>query len=193
MSRRDWKACGRRNEQRWKSTFARFVRAYGVDRLARGLNIGPTAIYQWIWGRTAPYPVHAVIIQRLARESGVELTIDEIYRHSFDLRGGEGEAGAPSVYRARHASREGSTSTSVAPRSITASELRLHLVPATPRSSSVSRVKPSIKPEDAPAICLVEERESAEERESPAPSFLDKRDRRELLRTRVRVRDMMLS
>jgi hypothetical protein len=71
---------------RWKSKFARFVMAYGVERLARGLEIDPSAIYHWIRGATAPRRVHAAIIQRLAREAGVKLTLDQIYQHSSDLQ-----------------------------------------------------------------------------------------------------------
>ena len=81
---------------RWKSKFARFVMAYGVDRLAKGLDILPSAIYHWIRGATAPRPAHAAIIQRLARASGVKLTLDQIYRHSRDLRAGERESGPTS-------------------------------------------------------------------------------------------------
>ncbi len=70
----------------WKSTFARFIRSYGVVTLAAELEIRPSAIYHWIRGATAPRPVHAETIQRLARESGIKLTFDQIYQHSRDLR-----------------------------------------------------------------------------------------------------------
>jgi hypothetical protein len=71
---------------RWKSKFARFVRSYGVEVLAAGLEIRPSAIYHWIRGATAPRPAHAEIIQRLARERGSRLTLDQIYGHSREVR-----------------------------------------------------------------------------------------------------------
>jgi hypothetical protein len=70
----------------WKSRFAHFIESYGATRLAAALDIRPSAIYHWIRGATTPRPVHATIIQRLARESGVKLTFDQIYGHSRDLR-----------------------------------------------------------------------------------------------------------
>jgi len=75
-----------RDERLWSSRFARFVTGYGVTRLAKRLEIRTSAIYHWIRGATAPKPVHAAIIQRLARESGARLTFDQIYRHAHDLR-----------------------------------------------------------------------------------------------------------
>jgi hypothetical protein len=70
---------------RWKSKFARFVLAYGVARLATELQIRPGAVYQWIRGITAPRRGYAAIVQRLAHESGVKLTLDQIYGHSSEL------------------------------------------------------------------------------------------------------------
>jgi hypothetical protein len=85
-----------RISKRWRSKFARFLRAYGVARLAKELDIRPSAIYHWIGGATVPRPAHAAIIQRLAREARVKLTLDHIYQHSRDLRVRERETGAPS-------------------------------------------------------------------------------------------------
>jgi hypothetical protein len=73
-------------ERYWKSEFARFVKSYGVVKLAKQLRILPSAIYHWIQGDTAPRPVHAEIIQRLARERGARLTMDQIYGHFLSLR-----------------------------------------------------------------------------------------------------------
>ena len=75
--------------KRWKSKFARFVRSYGVEPLAAGLDVRPSAIYHWIRGATAPRPAHAAVIQRLARECGSRLTMDEIYGHSRTVRANE--------------------------------------------------------------------------------------------------------
>jgi hypothetical protein len=76
-------------ERYWKSKFARFVKSYGVDGLATRLDVLPSAVYHWIRGSTAPRPVHAEIIQRLARESGTRLTMDQIYGHFLALRAPE--------------------------------------------------------------------------------------------------------
>jgi hypothetical protein len=73
-------------ERYWKSKFARFVKSYGVDSLAMQLDVHPSAIYHWIRGATTPRPVHAAIIQRLARERGSRLTMDQIYGHSRAVR-----------------------------------------------------------------------------------------------------------
>ena len=75
-----------RVRDRWKSKFARFVTTYGSARMAKHLEIHPTAIYQWIRGSTRPKPEHATTIQSLARERGIRLTLDEIYGHARDLR-----------------------------------------------------------------------------------------------------------
>jgi len=73
----------RRESKRWTSKFARFVLGYGVARLATQMEIRPSAIYQWIRGSVGPRRGHARIIQDLARESGVRLTLDQIYDHSL--------------------------------------------------------------------------------------------------------------
>jgi hypothetical protein len=73
-------------ESFWESEFARFVRSYGVDLMAQRLEIKPSAIYHWIRGSTAPRPVHAWTIQRLARERGAMLTMDQIYGHFLSMR-----------------------------------------------------------------------------------------------------------
>jgi transcriptional regulator with XRE-family HTH domain len=73
-------------ERYWKSKFARFVKSYGVIDLAKQLGIDPSAIYHWIQGDTAPRPVYAEIIQRVARERGARLTMDQIYGHFLSLR-----------------------------------------------------------------------------------------------------------
>lgn len=57
-----------------------------MGRLASKLQVHPTAVYQWIRAATNPRPAHAAMIQRLARERGFKLTMDEIYLHSRELR-----------------------------------------------------------------------------------------------------------
>jgi hypothetical protein len=79
-------------KSRWTSTFARFVLGYargtrdtrnhavaGATLLAQHLGVRPSAIYHWVRGAIAPRPIHAASIQRLARERGVRLTLDQIY------------------------------------------------------------------------------------------------------------------
>jgi hypothetical protein len=73
-------------ERFWESEFARFVRSYGVDLMAERLAIKPSAIYHWLRASTAPRPVHAEGIQRLARERGALLTMDAIYGHFLSFR-----------------------------------------------------------------------------------------------------------
>jgi hypothetical protein len=75
-----------RTPRYWQSRFAHFVNSYGVMRLAKALDVRDSAIYHWIRGAHTPKPAHAEIIQRLSRESGNELTFDQIYGHSRDLR-----------------------------------------------------------------------------------------------------------
>ncbi|MGB8591014.1 MAG: hypothetical protein WCD40_06505 [Candidatus Acidiferrales bacterium] len=75
--------------KRWKSKFARFIKSYGVESLAVQLDVRPSAIYHWISGATAPRRTHAEIIQRLARERGSRLTMDEIYGHARLVRADE--------------------------------------------------------------------------------------------------------
>lgn len=76
----------RRIRTRWNSKFARFIQFYGVESLAVKIDIRPSAIYHWIRGATAPRPVHALTIQRLARERRFRLSMEEIYRHSRAIR-----------------------------------------------------------------------------------------------------------
>jgi hypothetical protein len=78
--------------RRWKSKFARFIQSYGVVSLAVELDVRPSAIYHWIRGATTPRPVHAEIIQRLARERGSRLTMDDIYGHARDVRADQPKA-----------------------------------------------------------------------------------------------------
>lgn len=53
------------------------------------LDVRPSAIYHWIRAATTPRPANAEIIQRLARERGFRLTMDEIYSHSRTVRADE--------------------------------------------------------------------------------------------------------
>jgi hypothetical protein len=72
--------------RRWESKFACFIQSYGVDLLALELDIHPTAIYQWVSGRTTPRPTYAEAILQLASEREFALTMDDIYAHSRRVR-----------------------------------------------------------------------------------------------------------
>jgi hypothetical protein len=88
------------NERYWKSKFARFVRSYGVHELAAQLDIQPSAIYHWLRGATAPRPVHAETIKRLARERGARLMMDCICGDFFSLRAAEIKPETETLHRA---------------------------------------------------------------------------------------------
>jgi hypothetical protein len=64
-----------------KTKFDLFVREFGVENLARRLAVNPSAIYHWLRGSTSPHPSNAIKIQRLAKQRGVDLSLDEIYQH----------------------------------------------------------------------------------------------------------------
>jgi hypothetical protein len=77
-----------RNERLWSSSaFARFLKAYGVGRLATRLGIDSSAVYHWASGAAVPHPRNAMMVVRLAIESGDRLTVEQIYQHSRDVRG----------------------------------------------------------------------------------------------------------
>lgn len=71
---------------RWDSKFGQFVQGYGVERLAKELGVGPSAVYHWIRGSVSPHPAKAISIQRLAKRAGTVLTLDEIYEHFREVR-----------------------------------------------------------------------------------------------------------
>jgi hypothetical protein len=64
-----------------QTKFDRFVRQFGVELLARRLDVNPSAIYHWLRGSTSPHPANAIKIQTLAKQRGVALSLDEIYEH----------------------------------------------------------------------------------------------------------------
>lgn len=70
------------------SRFERFVRSYGIERLARRLDLTRSAVQHWLRGSMSPHPANAFKIQDLAREGGVALSLDEIYEH-FRLVGSD--------------------------------------------------------------------------------------------------------
>jgi hypothetical protein len=72
--------------KRWESKFGRFIRSYGVEPLALELDVTSPAIYHWIRGASIPRPAYAEVIQRLARDRGFMLTMDDIYGHRRNVR-----------------------------------------------------------------------------------------------------------
>lgn len=93
--------------ERWKSEFALFIKAYGVARLAADLVVTETAVRHWIRGVSAPRRTHAEIIQHLARERGIALTLDAIYAHVGErLAGDPGLGVAIERHRQKAAERE---------------------------------------------------------------------------------------
>jgi hypothetical protein len=68
-----------------QTKFDVFVRDFGVEELARRLGVHSSAIWHWIDGSTSPHPSNAIKIQTLAKERGVEFSLDEIYQHSREV------------------------------------------------------------------------------------------------------------
>lgn len=64
-----------------QTKFDRFVRDFGVEALAQRLDVNPSAIYHWLRGATSPHPANALKIQKLAKQRGIALSLDEIYQH----------------------------------------------------------------------------------------------------------------
>lgn len=71
----------RATDGRWDSKFGRFISEFGVEEMARRLGLNPSAIHHWIKGSSSPHPANAIKIQRIAKQSGVSLSLDEIYQH----------------------------------------------------------------------------------------------------------------
>jgi hypothetical protein len=69
-----------------RTKFDQFVRAFGINELAQRLSVDPTAIYHWLRGSTSPHPANAIKIQKLAKQRGVVLSLDEIYQHFREVR-----------------------------------------------------------------------------------------------------------
>lgn len=80
----------RREPRRWRTSFGRFVRSVGVERLtiqlrSAGQPITRNAVYNWLAGDHAPRPEAAAAIVRLSRG---RLQLAEIYRHREKLAAG---------------------------------------------------------------------------------------------------------
>src|ERR1700733_5553224 len=75
-----------RNSHQWQSPFSRFVDRFGVPSLAARLSVSPPAVYHWISGSHQPRAPIALRICELAREIGVDLSLEEVYRHASKPR-----------------------------------------------------------------------------------------------------------
>lgn len=76
---------GRSASCRWQTRFARLVRRYGVAKLARDLEVDPTAIYQWVRGSVSPRPDKAMLIVVLLQPVG-RLRLEDIYQHRLRVQ-----------------------------------------------------------------------------------------------------------
>ena len=76
---------GQTTSCRWETRFARLVRRYGVAKLARDLEVDPTAIYQWVRGSVSPRPDKAMLIVVLLKPVG-RLRLDDIYKHRLTVQ-----------------------------------------------------------------------------------------------------------
>ncbi len=70
-----------------QTKFDRFVRGFGATALSRRLGVRDSAIHHWLSGANGIDPKNAHKIQEIAKEHGVELSMDEIYQHSREVRG----------------------------------------------------------------------------------------------------------
>lgn len=68
------------------SKFEHFILVFGARKLARRLGIDETAVSHWMNGRSMPDPKNALKVQRIAKSAGVELSLEEIYRPSREVR-----------------------------------------------------------------------------------------------------------
>jgi transposase-like protein len=75
---------GRKPEE--QSKFDKFVRGFGVEELARHLDINPSAVYHWLRGKNVPDWKNAVKVQKLAKSRGVALSLDKLYQHYYEVR-----------------------------------------------------------------------------------------------------------
>jgi hypothetical protein len=68
------------------SKFEQFIRGFGVDAIARRLDVNSSAVYHWLGGNASPHPTNAIKIQRIAKQRGVTLSLDEIYQHFREVQ-----------------------------------------------------------------------------------------------------------
>jgi len=64
-----------------QTKFDLFVREYGAEELARGLGIHSSAVWHWISGSNSIHGSNAIKIQMLAKERGIDLSLDDIFQH----------------------------------------------------------------------------------------------------------------
>jgi hypothetical protein len=72
-------------KSQWRTKFGRFVRRFGVEELARRLDLNPSAIYHWIACSTSPTRANTLKILELAKERGISLTHNQINQHFREI------------------------------------------------------------------------------------------------------------
>lgn len=77
-------SASRATDRRWESPLGRFVDFYGADELASRVEVHKTAVYHWVSGRAAPRPEKAFVILRIARSTGLAVSLDDIYQHFLE-------------------------------------------------------------------------------------------------------------
>jgi transcriptional regulator with XRE-family HTH domain len=76
----------RRDPTAWQGPFVDFVVRYGIQKLAKQLDVRLCTVYQWINGQWSPTRDKAKQIARIALESGVILTTDDVLDHREQVR-----------------------------------------------------------------------------------------------------------
>jgi len=71
---------------RWETRFAKFVRAFGTQKLADTLQIKRSAIYHWISGSVQPHPENAKKVVALAKSIEFDLSLSDVYTHADAIR-----------------------------------------------------------------------------------------------------------
>lgn len=67
----------------WATTFGTWVRKYGIDKLAKDLNVVPSAVYHWVHGRFVPrQPMMAAIIKL----SDGKITHADLFKHIASVK-----------------------------------------------------------------------------------------------------------
>jgi Helix-turn-helix len=86
-SRRPWLRkrpnVGRPRSTPWVGSLGDFANTYTISRLADELNLDPMQIGRWCRGDYAPSIQKAIALVEVARRSGVDLTLEEIYSRHF--------------------------------------------------------------------------------------------------------------
>lgn len=77
-----------REPRRWRTSFGRWVRAYGAARIASGMQrtghpVTHWAVYHWMAGSHSPRAEHIAALVRLSRGT---ISVGDVYRHQEVVR-----------------------------------------------------------------------------------------------------------